>query len=309
MKNFIKAFFSILLFFLLYSQIIFSQEPPIGDGEFMIINESSNSIQVSIYPSGAIFNGNNEYNIKAYNRIGPDPQYDFIYPRGPNYITLDPFNTGNYFNRANFDKTDNILGCNFSLGYGGYKIEIFDGNPMYFFYIDFRDANFCNNTNPNYYNKIKIRYYGHQNIKYNFCDNYGNDLTEISLTTFPEIIQVWVQYGITYKRNKGNFTDAEVDEENFLHNWPIDASYHNALGHEDPDHIGMNLKLVNHNASMHVEESNNIVFYNCIFEISDNMTFNVDGGPSWSSLYIKGPEAKFISGVNSNINFNSGNGI
>jgi hypothetical protein len=309
MKNSIKIFLLIFVFFLLYSSIIYSQEP-IGEGEFMIINKSSNSINVSIYPSGAIFNGIYEYNLFA---VYPITGQEYIYPKGPNPIILEPFNNGTYFKRANFDKTSDNQQCHFSLGYGAYIIKINDNvNPEYFFYIDFSDANFCDISDP-YYHKIKVKYYGYQDLKFNFCRSTGEDFNEVNINYFPETISVWEQKGTPneptpFTPNKGNFTDAQ-NTESFLHNWPINANEHNALGHESPQFIRLNTKLIYNDASMYVDENEQLTFWNCIFEISDNITFYVDGAPNWGSLLIKGPEAIFISGINSNIIFNNGNGI
>jgi hypothetical protein len=308
MKNSIKVFFSILVFFLLCSSTIFSQEP-IGEGEFMFINKSSNAINVSIYPSGAIFNGNDEYNLYAAHPIN---EGDYIYPKGPNPITLDPYNTGTYFEIANFDKTSEHLYCDFSLGYGAYKIEINDGNPSYYFYINISDANFCNSNDPNYFHKMKIKYNGYKNISYNFCDNYGNDFGEVPIYNYPSIVKVWEQYGVydpplIFVQSKGNFTDAVIAD---FHNWLLNAYENNAIAHESPNMIyGLNLKLINHDANLNVVEDKRLTFTNCVFEIYDDMTFTVNGEPNtFSQFLITGPEAKFISGKSSII-FNSDNWI
>jgi hypothetical protein len=304
MKNNKKRFFGILVFFLFCSTFSYSQL--IGDGEFMFVNKSNNQITVKIYPNGAIFNGNYEYNLYASNRVDNNPNNIYIYPVYE--YTLMTYQNGTYFKTANFDRDNIVTGCDFSLGYGSYTIKVNDGiNPENLFYINFNDANFGNND-PFYYQKLRVDYYGYNNITYNFIDYDGITNFSPVVISNENTIMVWELLGTPHAnqltRSRGNFTDASIQD---FHNWPVNAVDYYALGHDNPTFVVLNLKLTNHDASMYVPENTQIEFWKCIFEITNGMTFNVDGGLNWGGqLLVDGPGAKFVIGNNSNIIFNNG---
>ena len=165
MKNLIQRFSAIFIFVILNSSLILPQT--IDNGEFMFVNKSNNQITVSIYPNGAIFNGNYQYNLYAVNPVNPQPDYKYIYP------IYEYILSQNQTKKANFDRDGSFLYCDFSLGFGKYRIEIDDyTNPVFSFDIDFSDADFCG-SNPDYYRRIRIDYYSNSNITYNFIKNDG----------------------------------------------------------------------------------------------------------------------------------------
>ena len=166
MKNLIIRFFEILIFFLFFPSFIYSQ--PIGEGELMIVNQSNiNQISVRIYPSGAIFNGDFQYNMYAKYHVDNDINNIYIYPIYE--YTLNTFNTVPYYIKANFDRTNTYQDCKFSLGYGAYQIEITEGTNIKTIYISYNDAKFCTGI-TNYYQKIRIDYYSNSDVRYRYID-------------------------------------------------------------------------------------------------------------------------------------------
>lgn len=134
MNNLKKISIAILII-LFFSPFLYSQS--IGNGEFMIVNQTNSTpITVKIYPVGAIFNGADQYTVIAAH---PVPNTNYIYGTTANV----DYNQGNNYKIANFDKTEGGAECYFSLGYGKYRIEFYEGTTMTNTCdVDFSDANF-----------------------------------------------------------------------------------------------------------------------------------------------------------------------
>lgn len=306
MKNLIQGFSVIFIFLLLNSSLILSQT--IDNGEFMFVNRSNHQISVKIYPNGAIFNGNNEYNLTAFHRISSQEEHKYIYPLGPNPIILNPYGTGIYLKRANFDRDWNNSYCDFSLGFGKYRIEIDDyTNPVFAFDIDFSDADFCG-SNPDYYRRIRIDYYLNSNITYNFIDNDG--VTNFSLVAISSesVINVWELQGTPHQgwftQSKGDFTEA-IDVPEFL-TWPLIATgEYQAMGHLNSEQIYLNLRIANHNITLNaVNQDYPVKFENCKFTVDEYKILTINGGQnSYPHVIISGTEGKLSTKSNSQINF------
>jgi hypothetical protein len=293
MNNLIQRFSTIFIFLIINSSFIFSQT--INNGEFMFVNKSSNQISVKIYPNGAIFNGDNEYNLYAVHQINGQ---EFIYPKGPNPLILDPYNNGNYFKRANFDRDVDNLYCDFSLGFGIYRIEINDyQNPIFSFDIDFSDADFCG-SNPDYYRRIRIDYNNYNNITYNFIANDGiTNFNTIAITSERNIINVWELQGTPHQgwftQNKGDFSDASIQNE--FRDWPINAfnSTYQAQGHINYWNINLNTKISNYDVNT---TAGYLRFNWCHFTINSGYGYYCyETNPLWASVYVHGTGSKFTS--------------
>lgn len=296
MKNSIKRFFVILVFFLLYSSFIYSQ--PIGDGEFMIVNLTGNTpITVKIYPVGAIFSGGGQYTVDAKYAIDIQQGNTYIYPQVP--IVLDYNQSGNdYYVKANFDATEERVGCSFSLGYGAYKIKFYENDVFKNdCIVDFSDANFKGvSIIPGYIQKLKINYYEWNNIKFQFLDE-NVSTNEVNINTVGNNIRVWEQKGTPYENtltpSKGNFNDTVT-----YHDYPIDARQFSAIDHETFNVIVLNLKIKYPGAN--TKENNVLTFSNCEFKILDGITYTVNSN---EYMLIQGEGGKFISGEGSQIIF------
>jgi hypothetical protein len=294
MKNLINRFLVIFVFLLFNSSFIYSQT--IDYGEFMFVNKSNNQITVSIYPYGAIFNGNYQYNLYAANPING---LLYIYPTVP--YTLDAFQTGTYFKKANFDRDEYRDGCDFSLGYGKYRIEINDYmHTIFSFDIDFSDADFCG-VNPDYYRKIKINYNSYNDITYNFIANDGTtDFNPITITQENNTINVWELNGTPHQgwftQNKGDFTEAS-DVSAFL-TWPLIATgEYQALKHLNPEQYNLSLRIANHDITLSAYNSEIIAkFQNCKLTVDENRTLTVNCNQvTQPYILITGEGGQFIS--------------
>lgn len=152
----------ILVIMFLISPLLHSQD--IQQGEFMVVNKTGGngySIKIDIYPVGAIFNGNYEYALKA---AYPIPQQnDKIW--GVQQYELSNQTAQNWFVVANFDKSEYLNGCHFSLGYGRYRIDFYEGvNKTFTCDIDFSDVNFTGISTSTYYQQMRIDYNGSTDV-------------------------------------------------------------------------------------------------------------------------------------------------
>jgi hypothetical protein len=295
MKNSIKRFFVIFVLFLFYSSIIYSQ--PIGQGEFMIVNKSENPITVRIYPNKAIFNGNYEYNLYALHPIDQLNEHKYIYPIYE--YTLNQ----NEFKRANFDRDQYFENCDFSLGYGKYLIDIYEGSIYTQFQIDFGDYNYGNGYSY-YKQKMKIEYYDHEHNYINFIDYDGQPYPQVSIGS-GQTIGVWEQLGIpnppTIIPDKGDFVESSLSQ---FQTWPLIASgEYQALYHWNPTRVELNLRIANHDITLNAGIDANVVkFENCKFTIDENRTLTINEGQNiYSLVKFTGDGAKFESKNNSNV--------
>ncbi|MCX6159578.1 MAG: T9SS type A sorting domain-containing protein [Ignavibacteriae bacterium] len=291
-----------VLFFMVFSKL-YSQN--IQQGEFMVVNNTGTSgghnITVKIYPSGAVFSGYYEYTLKSYNPIDPfNNQYIF----GKDVVLSNDQGANDYFKVANFDRTENINGCSFSLGYGKYKVEILvNNNVVNWCYVDFSDANYCVNIpNENYYHRLVIDCDPNDVLYFKYLDNSGNPTTRISAG--EQVVKVWEQLGTGHGSqtpNKGDFTDYANDISPYpYHDFPIDAhSISGNVGHETPEEVYLNLKVTNFNANLSTDKT--LKFYNSVFTIASGKKYTVNGGLT-NSILISGQGAKFVSGYLSSFN-------
>lgn len=289
MKNIIQNILVIFIFSLFNSSLIYSQ--PIGNGELIFTNKSSNQIAVNVYPASSIFNGNYEYNLNAYNRIDPDPKYQYIFPTETYYLNQNEFKT------ANFDRNVDKEGCDFSLGFGMYRIDI--NNGTYWMQLDMSDANF-GNANPNYRQKIRIEYYADNDVRLNFIDYDYSEFPWVNIEN-QETVSVWYQNGIptppTIVPSKGDFTDAIISD---FHNWPLNATNYGASGHLFPELFLLNLRISYHNTYLDVSANNPLFCSN--FKIDDGFNFYINGGQSFSQfLKISGVGNGIITGSNTHV--------
>jgi hypothetical protein len=310
MKNLKKIFTSFIIIFIIVFSNLYSQD--ISQGEFMIINNTGQSgghyIIVKMYPSGAVFNGDYYYTLDAKYSI---PNHDpYIY--GVNNLTIsNDHQSSIYYRIANFDKTSDIQDCIFSLGYGLYKIEIYDvpnGSIINWCYVDFSDANYCVNIpNNNYLHRLIIDVGENDVLHFYYLDNNGNPTNSVSLD--HQTAKVWEQKGTINEQNppiqsKGDFTDFENDQspEYKYHDFPIDA--HRLFGmnvyHEHPDEVNLNLRL--HYREANLLSDYTLKFKECTFTIDDNWTFTINSG-YYNNLMIYGLGAKFKTGNNAKLFF------
>lgn len=305
MKN-LKSILGILVILFLMSPFLYSQD--IGQGEFMIVNQTGNRIiGIEICPMGAIFSGGGQYTVDARYPIDPQNNIKYIYPTGRINIDYQGYN----YTKANFDYTELRGGCAFTLGYGKYQISFFDENGGIFTcYIDFSDANFKGITTSDYYQKLRIniRYNSGYNFSYNFIDLEGNNTSEVPIVLL-DVIQVWQQLGTgndPLTPSKGNFNDTLTYRD-----FPIVAYEHGAINHFNPQQVFLNFKVKYDGAFLHNDRS--LYFNNCNFTVdnADNeITFTINSfAPTLYPIVISGAEGNFIAGGHSTIKFSEGEGI
>jgi hypothetical protein len=290
---------SLILFFIFATNLL-SQN--ISDGEFMIVNQTGTStgysISVKIYPVGAIFNGGNEYTVKAHNPI--DPIYNpYIYGKE---ISISNVQSGTgWYALANFDKSDAIQLCQFSLGYGRYRIDFYEGTTKKNTCdVDFSDANFTGQDVSGYIQHLRIDYYSSTEITFQFINPNSEN---VNITEVNNYIKVWEQVGTgnsALTPSKGDFTDSQ-DPASQYHAFPLDATTFGHFAHVTPEEVNLNLNVSHQNADLITDKTLN--FRNCIFEISSGYNFTINGGSNQNpQMLITGAGAKFVSG-NSKINF------
>jgi hypothetical protein len=299
----------IIFVFSFNGQLLFSQD--IGYGELLIVNHTSDGVaramKVRIYPVGAIFSGGKQYTVEATKKISNDNNK--IY--GQEFALDYNLNSRDSYARINFDASDDREYCDFSLGYGLYKIEFYNGNPVlsnYGFadscYIDFSDANFTGISQSNYFQKLRIDFYENQDITFCFYDLNGNTTTPVNIndSRVNKYIKVWEQIGTSNSaltQDKGMFNDTTIAQ---YHNYPIDATDFGAIAHERPNDIYLNLKMKYQGGNT---KSDNILnFNNCEFKISDGITYTINSFSSVTpEMNIIGTGGKLTTGSNSQIVF------
>jgi hypothetical protein len=273
----------------------------------MVVNNTGTSgghnITVKIYPSGAVFSGYYEYTLKSYNPIDPfNNQYIF----GKEVVLSNDQGANDYFKVANFDRTENINGCSFSLGYGKYKVEILvNNNVVNWCYVDFSDANYCVNIpNENYYHRLVIDCDPNDVLYFKYLDNSGNPTTRISAG--EQVVKVWEQLGTGHGSqtpNKGDFTDYANDISPYpYHDFPIDAhSISGNVGHETPEEVYLNLKVTNFDVNLN-SDNNVFEFNNCILTIDAGKVFRINGGQDpYPVMNITGKDSKLVTGYGATI--------
>ncbi len=297
MKKLIGIIF-ILLIALVASKNALSQF--IDQGELMLVNNTGingYAITVDVYPVGAIFNGVDQYAFKAVNAIpGYSPNIWGIYHK-----TLSNDLNQEWFVNGNFDGTQQYDGCKYSFGYGKYRMDFYSGTTKEFTCdIDFSDANFTGVSTANYYQQMRIDYYGASDVRFQY---YGTGTSQVSVVN-NGAIKIWEQLGTPNTAkvpNKGDFTDYS-ESASLFHNYPLDATQSGFFKHLNPESVGMNLNITHYEVSLNSEHPD-IIFRNCIFSLADGKTLNVENELDVPlKLSILGPEGKFISGVNSLVN-------
>jgi hypothetical protein len=267
----------------------------------MIVNKTGTlPITVRIYPIGAIFSGGGQYTVDARFPIDGNPIHKYIYPQQPFDIDYE-HESSIYFVKANFDCSENRSDCDFSIGYGCYKIEFEDGIAEHYreCRVDFSDANFKGTSTNNYFQQLKINYYTWQTngIKFQFFKE-GVTTNEISIDdpNVQEYIQVWQQNGTGHSSltpSKGNFNDTVT-----YHNYPIKATDFGALKHLESNFIKMNLKIKYQGANT-IANSDYLFFTESEFRILDGITYNIN---SPNQFMVISGGGKFITGNSSIIN-------
>ncbi len=292
MKN-LKKLFGILSIIFIFTSLLYSQE--IREGEFMIVNNTGQIfIKAVIYPVGAIFSGGGQYTVDATYPIVQNTN-DKIFGKE---IVLDFNQNEKWFIVANFDKTEERVGCDFSLGYGIYKIDFYFGpnseNQFIFAdscYVDFSDANF-GTGNFNGYQKLRIDYYM-DDIKFSFI---GQGSVEHSIADVNRHIKVWEQYGTPnppVTPNKGNFNDTCISQ---YQSFPINAKDFGAPDHKCPNDIYMNLQLKYQGDN--VKQNQVLNFNDCKLKINEGITLTIN--PT-TELNIIGSNGKLETHPNSQL--------
>lgn len=158
------------------------------DAELVIYNmtlfrgiERSDTIKVKIIPIGAFYNGFFKYSPKARYEI--DTGHSTSISGSEIFIPSQPSINIASRKTGNFDKGGGS--CDFSFGYGKYKLEFYrqieEDSPYVFVnyvYVDFRDAG--NNNLPSEYGgtfDIRIDYFSKDTITFQHhphVDNYSN---------------------------------------------------------------------------------------------------------------------------------------
>lgn len=295
--NRIKKITIALLVLLLSSTFIYSQD--IDRGEFMIVNQTSSSsnptnITVKIYPVGAIFNGADQYTVKARYPIN---EISNPYIFGKEIAISYDQNGTEWYKRANFDKSSDYLYCDFSLGYGRYRIDFYEGTTKTNTCdVDFSDANFTGTDVSGYIQHLRIDYNNSNDISFQFINPNSEN---VNIAEVNNYIKVWEQVGTentALTPSKGNFTDSQ-DPASQFHAFPLDATSFGHFAHVTPEEVKMNLKVTNFNAN--IISSSTLSFSDCCFTLNDGKTFTVNGG---QQLRITGGNGKFVSGNNSIVN-------
>ena len=290
--NNLKKISITLIVLLLSSTFIYSQD--IGQGEFMIVNQTNSiPITVKIYPVGAIFNGADQYTVIAANKINPQNNFYIFGKELP--ISYDQ-NGNDWYKRANFDKSPNFYQCDFSLGYGRYRIDFYEGTTKTNTCdVDFSDANFTGQDVSGYIQHLRVDYYSSSEITFQFINPNSEN---VSIAEVNNYIKVWEQVGTgnsALTPSKGNFTDSQ-DPAAQYHAFPLDATAFGHFAHVTPEEVKLSLKITNYDANLSSDKTLN--FKNCIYTIEAHKTFTMNG----NSLTIEGEGGKFVSGNNSIFN-------
>jgi hypothetical protein len=288
--NNLKKISIALLVLLLSSTFIYSQD--IGQGEFMIVNQTNSTpITVKIYPVGAIFNGADQYTVVAEHQISQTNKYIF----GMEIPISYDQNGTEWYKRANFDKSQYYTNCQFSLGYGRYRIDFYEGTTKTNSCdVDFSDANFTGQDVSGYIQHLRIDYYSSSEIIFQFINPNSEN---VNIADVNNYIKVWEQVGTentALTPSKGNFTDSQ-DPASQYHAFPLDATAFGHFAHVTPEEVKLNLKLSNYNANLITDKS--ITFSSCEFKVETGKTFSVHSNQyAMYPLTIAGQNGKFISG-------------
>ncbi|MFA5403806.1 MAG: T9SS type A sorting domain-containing protein [Ignavibacteria bacterium] len=286
---------SIALFILLLSSsFIHSQD--IDRGEFMIVNQTNSiPITVKIYPVGAIFNGDDQYTVIAANKINPQNNY---YIFGKEIAISYDQNGNDWYKRANFDKSQDYLYCDLSIGYGRYRIDFYEGTTKTNSCdVDFSDANFTGQDVTGYIQHLRIDYFSSSEITFQFINPYSEN---VNIAAVNYYIKVWEQVGTENSAltpSKGNFTDSQ-DPASQYHSFPLDATSFGHFAHATPETVNLNLNVSYYDANIITNKT--FHFDNCIFEVDDGKTFTINNNSnSFFPIVISGSNGKFISGTGS----------
>jgi len=283
---------SIALFILLLSSS-FTYSQDIGYGEFMIVNQTNSTpITVKIYPVGAIFNGADQYTVIAANKINPQNNFYIFGKELP--ISYDQNGTEWYI-KANFDKSPNFYQCDFSLGYGRYRIDFYEGTTKTNTCdVDFSDANFTGVDISGYTQHLRIDYFSSSEITFQFINQNSEN---VNIDDVEKYIKVWEQVGsgnTALTPSKGNFTDSQ-DPNSQYHSFPLDATTFGHFDHVTPENICMNMNVTHYDASNIQNKS--VVINDCIFSVDNGKTYSVRANQySIYPLTITGNNGKFVSG-------------
>jgi len=191
------------------------------EGELIIHNENQTTLNVKIFPVGAIFNGNKKYKLRCEN---PFPNhYDFIFGGEANLSHNGIFR---------LDHDGDLLYCcesDKAIGYGKYKIEFYqNGFFQGYCYVDFSDSDYPYVSG--FIEDLHIYYYSGGDIRpWNTSQSLPSDT----------IVKIWDQRVInpnSYKMpNKNGFvSDAAYTD------LPINAVDSGAINHINPNEFYVN---------------------------------------------------------------------
>jgi hypothetical protein len=206
-----------------------------------------------------------------------------------------------WYAQINFDKSDQYINCDFSLGYGKYRVDFYVSSIKTFTCdIDFSDANFTGTTIPNQYiQQFLIEYRDNGTVWAKFNDPNAS----YSQISNEGVFEVWKQLGTNYgeqPRSRGNFTDSQ-DPNSQYHSFPLDATTFGHFAHDVPEEVYLNLKVTNFNANIITGKT--ITVMGSTFKLDDGKVLTIYGGQNNKEMVVSGEGAKFESGNNSQVIF------
>jgi hypothetical protein len=288
----------VLALLILTDQKLFATE-----GEVIIANYSTKQLRVEVYPIGAIFNAEKEYNpecvfpyLNHYNFIVGGSKVLNKFEGSPQRFTLDHDASGD-------------IGAEAAIGYGRYRIVFiqsssdttFEDGPTTYCDIDYTDADFPYTGWQFMQRDVHIQFYSIQNIEY----NWDGDPVPIPV---DRLLISWDQRTVSnpnsYKTQNRNGFRSHIDYKN----WPINAMNYGASNHLYFDKMLVNFDLVtqgnkiqNHKSLQF--DSARLKCDSLLVELGNNSKLEFEGINSYLDIR---PNSSLLFGDSSGIEFRNG---
>ncbi|MBK8983303.1 MAG: hypothetical protein IPM38_13515 [Ignavibacteria bacterium] len=252
MKNFIINKINFILVMFTFTFIILNSSYSSTVGELIIENNSMDTISVSVYPIGAIFNANKSYSLES---IFYQNQNRKIFG---GIKSLDP---SDIFTLDHDAATGS--GANAVIGFGLYRI-VFSLNEDS---IDYCDVDFSDSDYPYITGgaDITIFYYS-DSITFSF-----NNGTIHNIQLVNKYLKIWDQYGTSFHKsqNKNGFkTDVNYS------NLPINAIDSGAANHINANEFYVDVLLKDN--GLNFKSNQSIYFKSSFLTIKDSINFTLN---------------------------------
>ncbi|MFZ1322558.1 MAG: T9SS type A sorting domain-containing protein [Ignavibacteria bacterium] len=188
---------------------------------------SSETLKISVYPIGAIFNADMKYKLECKN---PTVEYKYIYGGIDSGLILNNLYTLDH--DASGDE-----GASDAIGYGKYRVVFYTLRFGNYDSVDYCDVDYSDSDYPYTSGSEDITFYFYSDsITFSFSGIYHN------IQLVNKSLKIWDQYGTSFHKsqNKNGFiTDS-------LYNYiPINAVDSQAVNHIDKGDFSINFNLIN----------------------------------------------------------------